>query len=143
MSLVRRTEWPTLGGNFLSDFFDDDRFFGSPWLKGQSIPAVNIKEDENGYEVELAAPGFQKNDFKIDVEQGMLTISAEKKHDSETKDEHYTRREFGYTSFSRSFNLPRNISDEDVKASYDNGLLKLKIAKKEAAAKPKKSIEIK
>jgi len=143
MSLIRRSDWPTIGGHFLSDFFDDDRFFTSPWMKGQSVPAVNIKENEKNYEVEVAAPGYQKGDFEIALEQGLLTISAEKKQEMEKKEDNYTRREFGYTSFSRSFNLPTNTSEEDVKASYENGVLRLTISKKEIpASKPRKQIEI-
>jgi HSP20 family protein len=144
MSLMRRSDWPTVSGGLLSDFFDDDRFFGSPWLKGQSVPAVNVKENDKRFEVELAAPGFQKNDFQISLEQGLLTIAAEKKQETEKKEDHYTRREFGYTSFARSFNLPKNTSEEDVNAAYENGVLKLTIAKKELpTAKPRKPIEIK
>ena len=144
MSLVRRSDWPMIGGNLLSDFFDDDRFFNSPWLKGQSVPAVNVKENDKNFEVELAAPGFDKGDFKIDMDNGMLTISAERKNENEKKDDNYTRREFGYTSFSRSFNLPKNTSEEDINAAFENGVLRLTISKKDVqASKPKKAIEIK
>lgn len=144
MTLVRRSDWPMLSGSLLSDFFDDDRFFNSPWLRGQTVPAVNVKENEKNYEVELAAPGYNKKDFNISVERGVLTISAERKEETEKKDDNYTRKEFGYTSFSRSFNLPENISDEDIQARYDDGVLRLSIAKKELAqAKPRKAIDIK
>jgi len=144
MSLIKRSDWPMLSGSLLSDFFDDDRLFNSPWLRGQSMPAVNVKENEKNYEVELAAPGFNKGDFNISLEQGVLTISAEKKEETEKKEDRYTRREFGYTSFSRSFTLPKNTSEEDVKASYENGVLRLSIAKKdEKESRPRKAIEIK
>jgi HSP20 family protein len=144
MALIRRSDWPGLAGSLLSDFFDDDRFSNSPWLRGQSVPAVNVKENDKSYEVELAAPGFNKKDFQVSIDNGLLTISAEKQHEKEKKEDNYTRREFGYTSFSRSFNLPENINEEDIQAGYSDGILRLTIAKKGlAAAKARKPIEIK
>ena len=144
MALVKHSNWPTLRGSSLSDFFEDDHFFKSPWFRGQSLPAVNIRENDNAFEVELAAPGFEKKDFDISIDDGLLTISAESKHENEKNEGNYTRREFGYNSFSRSFNLPPNTSEEEVQAKYEEGVLKLIIAKKNiAAAKPKRSIEIK
>jgi HSP20 family protein len=144
MALLRRSDWPTLGGSLLSDFFDDDRFFNSPWLKGQSLPAVNIRETEKNYEVELAAPGFNKKDFNISIENALLTISAEKKEEEEQKENNYTRKEFSFSSFSRTFNLPENISEDDIQAKYEDGVLKLVLAKKEVSqSKPKKAISIK
>jgi HSP20 family protein len=144
MALLRRSDWPTLGGSLLSDFFDDDRFFNSPWLKGQSLPAVNIRETEKNYEVELAAPGFNKKDFNVSIEKSLLTISAEKKEEEEQKENNYTRKEFSFSSFSRTFNLPENISEDDIQAKYEDGVLKLVLAKKEVSqSKPKKAISIK
>jgi len=144
MALVRHSNWPTLRGSSLSDFFDDERFFSSPWFRGQSMPAVNVKENDKAFEVEIAAPGFDKKDFQISVDDGLLTVSAESKRENEKKEDNYTRKEFGYSSFSRSFNLPLNTSEEDIQAKYEEGVLKLIIAKKNvAAAKPKRSIEIK
>lgn len=146
MSLIKRSDWPsTLGGSLLSDFFDDDeRFFSTRWLGGRNMPAVNIKETEKNYEVELAAPGYDKKDFNIAVDSGLLTVSAEKREEKEQKEDHYTRREFGFTSFSRSFNLPVNTNEEDVQAKYEDGILKLSISKKEGTqGKAKKAIQIK
>jgi HSP20 family protein len=144
MSLLKRSDWPsTLGGSLLSDFFDDDRFFNSHSLGGRSIPAVNIKETGKAYEVELAAPGYDKKDFNIAVDNGLLTVSAEKTQEQEKKEDNYTRREFGFTSFSRSFNLPTNTNDEDVQAKYEDGILKLTISKKEEPqGKAKKAIQV-
>lgn len=143
MALLKRSDWPTLGGSLLSDFFDDDRFVTSPWLGNRSMPAVNIREMEKSFEVELAAPGYSKQDFKIDVENGLLTVSAEKQDEKEKKGENYTRREFGFTSFSRSFSLPQNTNDEDVKARYEEGILRLSIAKKdESSGKARKAITV-
>jgi HSP20 family protein len=142
--LVKRSDWPTLGGSLLSDFFDDNRFFNSQWLSGRSVPAVNIKEGDKKYEVELAAPGYDKKDFNISIENGLLTVSAERKEERESKEDNYTRQEFGFSSFSRSFNLPTNVSEEDIDAKYEGGILKLDIAKKqESNEKSRKSISIK
>lgn len=142
MALIRNSNWPTPGGSLLSDFFDDNRF-ASPWLRSNSLPAVNVKETNKAFEVELAAPGFNKKDFSISVDDGLLTVSAESRQESEKKEDNYTRREFGYTSFSRAFNLPANTNEEDISAKYEEGILKLSIAKKQQGeSKLKKAIEI-
>jgi HSP20 family protein len=143
MSLIKRSDWPFIGGSSLSDLFDDDRFFGSPWLRGQNIPAVNVKENDKNFEIELAAPGFRKEDFHVSLEQGVLTITGEKKDEKENKEDKYTRREFTCASFSRSFTLPKNVSEEDLKASFEDGVLKLSINKKELPeTKSRKQIQI-
>jgi HSP20 family protein len=135
MSSIIRRPW---GSSLLSDFFaPEDRFFS-----GQSNVAVNVKENDKNYEVEVAAPGFEKKDFNIEVNNGVLTISGEKKTENSKEDGRYTHREFGYTSFSRSFNLPANTAESDVQAKYDGGILRLSIAKKEEASKPRRSIDI-
>ncbi|HCW06882.1 MAG TPA: hypothetical protein DGG95_05915 [Cytophagales bacterium] len=144
MTLMKRSDWPTLFNNsLLSDFFDNDRFFDSDWLRKQSMPAVNVKETDKFFEVELAAPGLTKKDFKITAENGMLTISSEKKEEKEEKEKDYTRKEFSFSSFSRSFTLPENVNEEDIKANYEDGILKLHIAKK-MISQPKhvKAIEV-
>lgn len=135
-SLIRRP-W---GGSLLSDFFaPEDRFF-----TGDSPVAVNVKETDKNYEVEVAAPGFEKKDFQIDVNNGVLTISGERKTESKKEEDHgrYTHREFGYTSFTRSFNLPSNTTEDDVSAKYDGGILRLSISKKEEKGKARKTIAI-
>ena len=145
MTLVKRTDWPMLGSSlWLSDFFDNDRFFDSDWLKKQSVPAVNVKETEKNFEIEVAAPGLNKKDFKITVDNGVLTISSEKKEEKEQKEKDYTRKEFSYSSFSRSFSLPENVNEDAVQANYEDGLLKLSVAKKTITPpKNKKAIEVK
>ena len=144
MNLIKRSDWPSLvNGPWLSDFFDNDRFFDSDWLKKQSLPAVNVKETDKNFEIEVAAPGLSKNDFKITVDNGVLTISSEKKEEKEQKEKDYTRKEFSYSSFSRSFTLPENVNEDDVKANYENGLLKLDVAKRVITqTKDKKAIEV-
>jgi HSP20 family protein len=143
MSLVKRTDWPR-GSSMLADLFDNDRFFSSPWLSGRNMPAVNIKENEKNYEVELAAPGYDKKDFTISVDHGLLTVSAERREEKEEKEDNYTRREFGFSSFSRSFNLPTNTNEENIDAKYADGVLKLTIQKiNEPNGKPRKQISVK
>lgn len=144
MALIKRPEWPTLSTNtWLSDFFDN-RFFDSDLLRNQSLPAVNVKETDNSFEIELAAPGLKKSDFKITADNGILNISSEKKEEKEEKENGYTRKEFSYSSFSRSFTLPENTNQDEVKARYEDGILKLSLAKKTLAQpKPAKAIEVK
>ncbi len=143
MSLVKRTDWPH-SNSLLADLFDNDRFFASPWLSGRNMPAVNIKENEKNYEVELAVPGYDKKDFEISIDNGVLTVSGEKREETEKKEDNYTRREFGFSSFSRSFNLPTNINEENIDAKYADGVLKLTIAKKqESSGKSRRQISIK
>ncbi|WP_430972919.1 Hsp20/alpha crystallin family protein [Sunxiuqinia rutila] len=148
MNGIRKHENLPLWPKLFNDFFDRDwmnfstRNFSNT---NTTLPSVNIKEDDNGFEVEMAAPGFEKNDFKIDLDNSMLTISSEKKVDSETKKgQQFTQREFSYQSFSRSFTLPQSAESEKITASYANGILKIAIPKKEEAKpKPARNIEIK
>ena len=134
-----------------SDFFDMEDFFDNRfWKRGMSSdrfwhgrtgePALNIKETEDHYEIELAAPGFAKKDFEITIDHGYLNISAEKSMDKEEKEEEFTRREFSYNAFERSLLLPENVLEEDIKAKYEDGILKFNLLKKEIEEKhePKK-----
>lgn len=144
MSLIKRSEWPAFENSLISDFFNDQRFFGSPWTNGRSLPAVNIRENDKNYEVEVAAPGYDKKDFNVAIDSGLLTVSAERREEKDKTEENYRQREFGFNSFSRSFNLPANTNEEDINAKYQDGVLKLSIAKKNAASeKVKKAIDIK
>jgi len=145
MALIKRNEWPLLGtGSWLSELFDNEKFFDSDWMKNRAFPAVNVKENEKNYEIEVAAPGRSKKDFNISAENGLLTISSEMKEEKEQKEKDYTRKEFSYSSFSRSFALPENANEEDIKANYADGILKLEVAKKVTSQpKVKKAIEVK
>ena len=135
MTLVKKT--PRKEGLLApvwSDFFDTDRFFSNRWLMNEPdvfMPAVNIKENEKGFNVELSAPGFSKKDFKIDVEDDFLTISAEKEQEKNESNDRFTRKEFSSTSFSRTFSLPQNADENHIDAVYNNGILQLNIAKRE------------
>jgi len=131
------------------DFFNRDIFnWGLTNFSNTSttIPGVNIKETKDNFEVEVAAPGMDKNDFKIELDGNMLTISSEKSDQREEneEDQRYSRREFSYQSFERTFTLPKDVVDADkIEAKYENGLLHLVIPKKEEAKqKPTRLIQI-
>ncbi len=114
--------------------------------KGNSIPAVNVKETESAFELEMAAPGMEKKDFKVELDQNTLVISAEKENKTEEKSEDgkYSRREFSYQSFKRSFNLPEDlVKSEEINANYKDGILHIMVPKKEPSkAKITKQISI-
>lgn len=130
MSLVRRSN------DLFPTFFND--VLGNDWFNMErttSMPAVNIKENKNEFEVEVAAPGMNKKDFKVELDNNTLTISYERKEDKKETDEEgqYTRREFNYESFRRSFTLPNTVESDKINARYDEGILRLSIPKKEEA----------
>ena len=148
MSLVRRNgsllnQWP----NLFDDFFNRDlvNWNSSNFSNTDTtIPAVNIKETAENYEIEVAAPGMTKKDFKVELDGNLLTISSERAHQEEGENERYSRKEFSYQSFQRTFNLQKDVVDIDkIQARYENGLLQLSIPKKdEAKQKPRKLIQI-
>lgn len=122
----------SLGTEFLSNF-----------NTGITLPAVNIKETNEDYVLELAIPGMKKSDFSIDVDNKILSIASEVKHENEQKEDNYTRREFGYSSFKRTFTLPDSVESDKVKATYKDGILMVTLPKREEAKqKPPKRIEI-
>src|SRR3546814_210684 len=115
----RRERYPSVFGNSFSPVFNDlfDDFFGGKSLTGVlsgKAPAVNVSEDSERYHVELAAPGLKKEDFSLNVEDNILNISVEKKEEKDEKEKGYTRREFNYASFSRSFTLPEQVYQKSV-----------------------------
>ena len=143
MTLARFNQLP----NLFDQFFENDLFDWSTRNfsdTNTTLPSVNIKEGNESFEVEMAAPGLEKKDFKIELNGDVLTISSEKKVENETKeDEKFTKREFSYQSFSRSFTLPNTVDEDKIKAKYDNGILSVFIPKKEEAKpKPAKQIAI-
>ena len=148
MTIVRRfnNQVPDIA-NIFDDFFGGD-FFNTPAARPvrTSTPAVNVMENDDQYVIEVAAPGMKKDDFKVEVNNSVLTISAEMEDKNAAKEqEGYTRREFCYSSFSRSFAIPKNEVDEGkIDASYKDGLLKIKLQKREEVKpKPARMIEIK
>lgn len=147
MSLIRRNRdlfnFPSLFDDFLTrDVFNSDGTRYS--TTGTTIPAVNIRETSDDFEVEMAAPGMTKKDFKIELDGTLLTISSEKQEEQQEKEGSYSRKEFSYQSFQRSFTLPKEVVDVDkIKAKYENGMLYLRIPKREEAKqKPPRMIEI-
>ena len=138
---VRGPYLPILKGSPLAGYFDYDRFFHSPW--GHMFPPVNVKETGKSFEIALMVPGYDKKDFNVSVDEEFLIVSVEREHEDEKKENDYTQRQFGFSSFSRSFHLPPNANEENIQAKYEDGVLKLTIPKKTLTAPvPKKSIEV-
>lgn len=131
--------------NWLDDIFNRDlpSVFTSNFNTGITLPKVNIKETADAFIVEMAVPGLKKSDFQIDIDNQLLSISTETKEENEHKEENYTRREFGYSSFKRTFTLPESVNDEKINATYNEGILSILLPKKEEAKqKPARSIKI-
>lgn len=139
MNLVRINRYPVF--NDLMENFEKS-FFGPLNEKDGDVPAVNIKDAKDQYLLEFAAPGLKKQDFKIDLDNYVLTVSSEKKQEKEEKESSYSRREFVYSSFSRSFTLPKTVNVDKIKADYSNGILSITLPKKEEEAKLTRQIEI-
>ncbi|MBO7495348.1 MAG: Hsp20/alpha crystallin family protein [Salinivirgaceae bacterium] len=143
MTLARFNNYPSVFDQlFDTDLFDwNNRNYSDT---NTTLPSVNIKENADAFKVEMAVPGFDKKDFKIALDHNVLTISSEKKVENETKnDEHFTRREYSYQSFSRSFTLPEAANGDKISAKYDNGILNIEIPKREEAKpKPMRQIAI-
>ncbi|GGW79485.1 Hsp20/alpha crystallin family protein [Salegentibacter mishustinae] len=146
MSLINRNE-----ANWQPSVFDD--MFKTDWLGGTtnvnsigtSIPAVNIQETEESFSVEVAAPGKTKEDFNIELENDVLTISSEDKKENESTERNgrYTRKEFSYSTFKRAFSLPDSVDSEKISAQYNNGVLEILLPKREEAkVQAKRMIEI-
>jgi HSP20 family protein len=115
---------------YMGSIFDDD-FFPAMSNRSSSLPAVNIREDEKKFMLDLAVPGIEKKDLKIDINQDVLTVSSESKNESEDNRDGYKRKEFSYTSFSRSFQIPENVNREKIEANYKDGILSVSLPKLE------------
>lgn len=147
MKLVRFNQ-PT--SNFFNSDFNQlfnqlDTMFPSKSFNNVSynnIPAVNVKESENGFQIEVAAPGLKKEDFKLSLHENRLTISAKQEKKSEEKTEKYTRQEFNYTSFQRTFTLPKNVDGDKIEATYAEGILHVGLPKKEELKPAVKEIAV-
>jgi HSP20 family protein len=142
MSLIKKNQ----GGYFsfrpfFNEFFND-RVSLNRMFDGEEFPAVNIVENDNNYEIEVAAPGMKKDDFKVEVENGILTISAEKKEEKKESKKNYTRQEYYYSSFTRSFTLPDNAKEDGLAARYEDGMLKLTVSKKAVSVSKAREIEV-
>jgi HSP20 family protein len=140
-ALIKNTNgYPNLVNTFFNKDLMDELF--APAHIG-SAPAVNVAESAEGYRIEVAAPGLQKSDFKLNLDHKRLTISAQKENKAEEKNEKYTRREFSYASFQRTFSLPTTVDGEKINATYVDGVLLVELPKREEAkVKPARTIEI-
>ena len=129
-SIMRRSYRPF----YMPDFFYDD-FFPTLTGKTNSMPAVNIKEDEKNYILDIAAPGMDKKDLKIDINEDTLIISSESKHETSEEKDGYKKQEFNYSSFCRSFYIPENVDRDKIAANYKNGILTVSLPKQEEEKK--------
>ncbi len=138
-----RTSFVTPFSDLMNDMFTHDigRFMGHDDLQ-RTTNAVNIVENENGFSLRMLTPGFSKQDIKLRVENDVLTVSAEKKSDALNENERYTRREFTWNGFSRSFRLPETVNAEDINATLTDGVLHLEIPKTEHAKPRSREISI-
>jgi HSP20 family protein len=143
-SLARRGEETGRGLDPWRDFWDLDFFnTGFPTVRN-TMPAVNLSENSNSYTVDVVAPGYKKEDFRLKVNDDVLTISAETKNErsEESDGREYSRREYTSSSFTRSFRLPENAKDDSISAKYDNGILQINIPKSEKEVRASKEIRI-
>lgn len=139
--------------SLVNELFNMDRFFGPSILDFEGnlldlenslvVPEANIIENGKDYKIELAVPGLERNDFKVEVQDGVLRISAEKEEEKKEDTNNFRRREFSYNSFCRSFTLPDNLITDKIDAKYENGVLRLTLPKKEVTiSKPAKQIKV-
>ena len=145
---VKKSANPFLGmstlSSLLNDIWNDDlpAVHTTNFHEGMTLPKVNIRENTDGFHLEMAVPGFKKKDFNISVEKEELIISAEVKSEKEEVEDNFTRKEFGYGSFQRTFVLPETVDGDRIEARYEDGILNISIPKKEEA-KPKPARVIK
>lgn len=147
MNLVKKNGGiPSLVSDFFGtslvdrDLFDLDLF---PSRLGINVPSANVTETAKEFRIELAAPGLERKDFNVEVENHTLKISAEKEEEKKEKDGEYSRREYSFNSFSRSFTLPENVKEGNIDAKYENGVLKVSVPKtKETPVKPVQKVAV-
>lgn len=131
--------------SWIDEMFNRDlpSVFSSNFNTGLTLPKVNIRETKDAYFVDMAVPGLKKSDFQIDIDNKVLSISTELEENNEHQEDNFTRREFGYSSFKRSFSLPETVKEDKIKAEYNEGVLSIHLPKKEEAIqKPPRSIKI-
>lgn len=139
-----RSSLPSLS-SWVDDLFESGLGTGflSNFNTGMTLPAVNIKENKDEYFLEIAVPGMKKTDFNINVENKVLSISSEKSEETINEDENYTRKEFDYSSFKRTFTLPDTVESDNINAKYNDGILTIHLPKREEAKeKPAKRIDV-
>ena len=148
LTLSRKSLLPS----WTSDLFDSGKFFGPRFLDfdgdlpslefANRVPSVNVTENEKEFKLEMAAPGLERKDFKVEVENGVLSISSTKEQEKKEEKKNYARREYSYSSFSRSFTLPDNCHPEQINAKYENGILNVTLPKKEEVKVTPKQINV-
>jgi HSP20 family protein len=138
MTLVKLNNRPVANSVF-DEFFNH---FPTQWKDSFHFPPVNVFETPNAFDIELSAAGLAKEDFKVNIENGLLTISFDKKEEKKAEDQKVIRKEFSHRSFKRSFNLDEQVDVENIAAKYENGVLKLHLPKKEATKPATKQINI-
>ena len=145
MTVVKLNNRPANGFNLLDNFFNElPTFFKDDFgTKAQGFIPVNVKETKDAYELEIVAPGFEKNDFNINLEKNILTVSVERKTETENKNEKQIRREYSYHSFKRSFTVDEKVDPEKIEAKYVNGVLTLNLPRKEEVKASAKEIAVK
>ncbi len=140
-TIVKRS--PDLLGGLIENFWNDANWFKPELGERFPMPAVNIKNNENEFEIELAAPGLKKEDFNIEVKENELKLSVNKSSENEEKTDNYTRKEFSYFNFQRNFALPKNAIDtENVQANYKDGILKVTLPKQKELKETVKKIAV-
>jgi HSP20 family protein len=146
MTLVKFNSDKRNNGSLLpgfSDVFDSilsDTFFNDRLTT--RVPAANISETEDHFHVELAAPGLKKEDFKLNLDRNVLNVSVEQRTEGDDQQKNYSKREYSYASWVRSFTLPESANAENIEATYTDGVLKIDIAKREEAKMVRRQIEI-
>ncbi|WP_128547521.1 Hsp20/alpha crystallin family protein [Larkinella soli] len=142
-TLVRYNRLPSLFDRMVAREFN--RYFSAPAVSAKTntvVPAVNVKEDDKAYHIEVAVPGLKKEDFTVNLENNYLTIASRQEQSNEEKAENFTRKEFSYSSFQRSFRLPKNVNNEQIQAAYTDGILKIELPKAEPKAVEPKQIAV-
>lgn len=144
MTLIRRfnNQYPNINTMF-EDFFGENAYTQA--TQNRTTPAINVRENEDEYNIEVAAPGLKKDNFKVEVNNSVLTISYEDEVKKEVEEQNFTRKEFAYTNFCRSFSIPRTeVDDSKINAEYKDGILSVKLQKREEIKpKPARMISIK
>ncbi len=143
-TIIRKRNYssPSIFDEFFNDSYLPGFFEHNAKSNGSTSPAVNVEEDEKEYRIEVAAPGLEKEDLHVTIDDGVLTIKAEQKADNKESKDNYIRREFEFSSFSRAFTLPDEVDAEKISAKHKNGVLKVTLPKAEVKVAPVKEVKI-
>ena len=128
--------------NLLDDIFSEDFLSPTMSYRRETVPAVNVRETEKAFELEMAVPGMHKKDINVEIEEDALIISSEIKEENKEENDGYSRREFKFNSFKRSFNIPEDADAAKIDARHENGVLYVNIPKKEVKPSLKKMIKV-